>query len=109
GRIVDRVRFLESSPTDAVRLGEGAVRVELMRLNERKRWVNRAIMLCTLCALLVCTLIAAVFVGAFVRVEIGAHVALLFIAAMLALIAGLVCFLREIYIAVNKERVPRGE
>src|SRR5690606_24613512 len=76
GRIVDRVRFLESSPTTAVRLSEGAVRIELMRLMERKRWVNRAIMLCTFCALLICTLIAAVFVGVFVRVEIGAFVAL---------------------------------
>jgi Protein of unknown function (DUF2721) len=35
-------------------------------------------------------------------------IAALFILSMLALIAGLLCFLREIYIATHKERTPRG-
>ena len=107
GRIVDRARFLESRELSR-HLTEASAEVELMRLAERKRWVNRAITLCTLCALLVCTVIATLFVGAFVTLEIGTIVAALFILSMLALIAGLLCFLREIYIATHKERTPRG-
>ena len=108
GRIVDRARFLEPRPELSRHLTEASAEVELMRLAERKRWVNRAITLCTLCALLVCTVIATLFVGAFVTLEIGTIVAALFILSMLALIAGLLCFLREIYIATHKERTPRG-
>ena len=44
-----------------------------------------------------------------VTLEIGAIVAGLFILSMLALIAGLLCFLREIYVAIHKERTPRGK
>lgn len=107
GRIVDRARFLEARPTTSMHLTDNAVQVELMRLNERKRWVNRAITLCTVCALLICTVIATLFVGAFVRNDISITVTVLFILAMVTLIAGLICFLREIYVAVNKERTPR--
>jgi len=108
GRIVDRARFLEARPTDPLHFDHHATQVELVRLSERKRWVNRAITLCTVCALLICTVIATLFVGAFVSVDIGITVAVLFILAMLALIAALICFLREIYVAVNKERAPRA-
>jgi MFS family permease len=107
GRIVDRARFLESRPNDPKQFDNLSVQTELLRLAERKRWINRAITLCTVCALLVCTVIATLFVGAFVSVEIGVFVAGLFVLSMLALIAGLVCFLREIYVAVHKERAPR--
>lgn len=108
-RIVDRARSLEQRPATAAELRDDLIRVELVRLNERRRWVNRAISLCTLCALLVCSVIATLFVGAFVTIQVGEAIALLFIAAMLALIAGLVCFLREIFIAVNLERTPRSK
>jgi len=109
GRIVDRARFLESRPELSRHLTEASAEVELMRLAERKRWINSAITLCTLCALLVCTVIATLFVGAFITLEIGTIVAALFILSMLALIAGLLCFLREIYVAIHKERTPRGK
>lgn len=107
GRIVDRARFLEARSTESMYLTDNAVQIELMRLNERKHWINRAITLCTVCALLICTVIATLFVGAFVNADIGTTVAILFILAMVTLIAGLLCFLREIYVAVNKERTPR--
>ena len=108
GRIVDRARFLESGIGSAPVNELMPMRVELTRLAERKRWINRAITLCTLCALLVCLVIAALFVGGMVEIRVGLVVAGLFILAMVVLIAALLCFLREIYVAVNKERVPRG-
>lgn len=108
GRIVDRARTLEQ------RLGSShvteltAIRTELARLVERKRWINRAIIACSCCALLICLVIAALFVGQFVVVPTGTFVAVIFIIAMAVMIAGLLCFLQEIYVAVNKERTPRG-
>ena len=107
GRIVDRSRQLESNLSSAPVKELVATRTELIRLAERKRWINRAITLCTLCALLVCLVIAALFVGGMIEVRVGLVVAGLFILAMLVLIAALLCFLREIYVAVNKERTPR--
>ncbi len=108
GRIVDRTRSLEgrlgSTPVNELM----AMRTELARLVERKRWINIAITLCTLCALLVCLVIAVLFVGAVVEIRLGIAVAALFILAMVVLVVGLLCFLREIYVAVNKERTPRG-
>jgi MFS family permease len=107
GRIVDRARSLEgrigSTPVNELM----AMRTELARLAERKRWINRAITLCTLCALLVCLVIAVLFVGAVIEIRLGIAVAVLFILAMVVLVAGLLCFLREIYVAVHKERTPR--
>ena len=48
-----------------------------------------------------CLVIAALFVGAVFQVELPGTIAGLFITAMLALIAGLVCFLREIAVATS--------
>lgn len=107
GRIVDRSRNLEGRLNSAQVNELMAMRVELARLAERKRWINRAITLCTLCALLVCLVIAVLFVGTFIDIPLGMVVAALFILAMVMLVSALLCFLREIYVAINKERMPR--
>lgn len=99
GRIVDRVRVLERTPPNA---GEEAQqRKEMLALVHRERVIYWAISLCTVCALLVCVVIAALFVDAVTGVELSGVIALLFILAMFALIAGLLSFLREIYIATR--------
>jgi hypothetical protein len=49
-------------------------------------------------------LIAGAFVGAFVRTDLSFTIAGLFICAMLALIACLLLFLREIFLAVSTPR-----
>ena len=64
-------------------------------------WV---ISLCTACALLICTLIVILFVGAFLSLDVSSAIAILFIAAMAALIIGLYCFLHEIYPATASLR-----
>ena len=43
--------------------------------------------------------VATLFVGAELGIDLSSAIALLFIAAMLTLIAGLICFLREIALA----------
>lgn len=99
GRVVDRFRVLERTPP---RPGDEAVhREEMLAMAYRERVIYWAISLCTTSALLVCLVIAALFVGSATGVELSGLIALLFILAMLALIAGLLSFLREIYIATG--------
>jgi hypothetical protein len=101
-RVVDRFHALEQALTEesspAFRLKAQATIISLAR---RARLIHWAITLCTVCDLLVCLVIAALFIGAELHVELPSTIAGLFIAAMLALIAGLVCFLREIALATS--------
>jgi hypothetical protein len=69
------------------------------------RLINWAISSCTICALLVCVVIALLFVSAFIQMNVSDVTALLFVFAMLALIAGLLGFLREIYLAIATARL----
>ena len=102
-RIIDRTRALEDART---RGGEGAEapRSELRVLRTRAHLINRAIGMCTYCALLIAAVIGALFVGAVARVGLAWLVATAFVAAMLALIAGLLSFLREVHMATRHMR-----
>jgi Protein of unknown function (DUF2721) len=105
GRIIDRARVIEG---DIVRLDEpkkGEAHEELKLLSQRARLVNRAIALCTVCALLVCVLIITQFVGAFLAVNFFYAIGSLFIFAMATLFIGLVSFLREIVMATRTVRI----
>lgn len=104
-RIVDRARKLESDlPTTPIP-EHPEVHQELRRLSRRARLTYWSISLCTICALLVCTMIALLFIGHFVAASMAGIVALLFIVAMLSLILGLLCFLREVYLAIRNLRI----
>lgn len=96
-RIVDRFRALNNA-SEQIR---DAHQVEMTTLLSRAHWVNWAVTLCTCSALLVCIVIAALFVGAEIGADPSRVVSLLFISAMLALISGLLCFLREIFLATG--------
>lgn len=97
GRIVDRRRVVLSRGDSIGSEGEA----ELSQLGRRSRLVYLAIFCAVLAALLVCLVVAGAFLGALLTVDIARIVAGLFIAAMLAMIAGLSLFLREIYLAVQ--------
>ena len=104
-RIIDRGRALEAqlaatSPDRAAHL-----HAELAALSRRAQLIGRAITLCTVTALLVCTVIATLFVAAFASFDASVPVALFFVAAMVAFFAGLVFFLREIFIATANLRI----
>lgn len=104
GRVVDRFRALEKLPDELA----DAARAEMNRLSRRARMVHWAIGFCTSSALLVCIVIATLFVGSVTGVQTPGVIATLFIAAMLALVAGLLCFLREIALAKGSiHTVPR--
>lgn len=104
-RIVDRARKLEGELPNIPVTQQQDLRNELRRLSRRARLTYWSISLCTISALMVCTMIALLFIGHFVTVRMSVIVALLFIIAMLALIFGLLCFLREVYLAVRNLRI----
>ena len=99
GRVVDRFRILESVVHAATEAASASIQVEMDVLAQRARMVHWAIGFCTSSALLVCMVIATLFVGSITGIETPGIIATLFIAAMLALVVGLLCFLREIALA----------
>lgn len=98
GRAVDRSRRLKE--TTSLPMNEDCEQ-EVRNLGKRTRWIRRAITLCTLSALCVCLSIASLFIAVQLAVDLSSVVSMLFVAAMLALIAGLLCFLREIALATK--------
>lgn len=97
GRIVDRRRVVQTRSLGS----EPEVEAELAQLARRSRLVYHAIFCVVLAALLVCLVVAGAFLGALLSMDLARTVAGLFIAAMLAMIAGLGLFLREVFIAVR--------
>jgi len=106
GRIVDRIRVLEQRKA-ADSSGHAATDVDLEELpvlSRRIRLTYYAILLAIACALLVCLMISTAFFGAFVSVDLSRLVGGLFVAAMFALIGGLLVLLREVFLAVSASR-----
>lgn len=96
-RVVDRFRELHG----AGGWSHEQKSVEMQSLLTRARWIHCAIILTTVAALLVCIVIATLFA----TVEVGWNpsrlVSLLFICAMVSLVAGMLCFLREIALSTD--------
>jgi CBS domain containing-hemolysin-like protein len=95
-RIVDRMRQL-ADDMDA-RERAGSTRLVLER---RRHFSSIAITACTIAALLVCIVIATLFVEVMLGAPLKWLVGGLFTAAMLALVVGLACFLREVHLAMR--------
>ena len=100
-RVVDRYRKLSDSGGDE----RDTYRLEMDTLSRRARLIHWAISCCTVCALFVCIVIATLFIGSETGFDTSGAIAMLFILAMLALISGLLCFLREIALATGNIEV----
>lgn len=96
-RVVDRFRELH----EAGGWNHEQKSVEMNMLLKRSRWIHRAIILTSLAALLVCVVIATLFAAVEVGWNPSRIVSLLFICAMGSLVAGLLCFLREIALSTD--------
>ena len=105
-RSVDRRRSLAAAlprlEGDVAELARREVEFEVRRIG----LIYRAITLAVLCALLVAGLISIAFIDAFLAWDLRKLIALLFVLAMLALMASLGIFLREIFLSVNSPRAP---
>jgi len=103
-RIVDRARRVESRLRDeSAAVREGSMR-ELRMIEGRVRLIHWGVTFGTTAALLVCLLIAVAFVGYLLDVHVATVMAVLFIAAMAAYVGALVCFQREVFIAIATMR-----
>lgn len=101
GRIVDRARVLRDRMAPLSLEQAEPLRDELHHLARRRHLVNMAITSGVCAALFVCVLIASAFMGSIYSVNTSNLVATLFIAAMVAFVIALLCFLREVVLAVG--------
>ena len=93
-RIVDRARFLElQASTDST---SNSLRV----LARRAHYINIAIALCTVSALLVSLVVMTLFASAFISVNLSIAVASLFVLGMICLTAAFGVFLLEVRLSV---------
>jgi Protein of unknown function (DUF2721) len=103
-RIVDRARLLEAQleghPGQAPHL-----HTDLRVLARRAHYINVAISLCTLAALLVALVVVALFANAFFGSELGVVIALLFVGSMVCLSAAFIAFFIEVRVAVAALRI----
>ena len=105
-RIVDRARRLEerldSHPGSAPQL-----HADLGVLARRAHFINIAISLCAIAALLVALVVVTLFANAFLGSELGMVIALLFVGAMVCLSAAFIAFFVEVRFAVANLRIGK--
>ena len=106
GRAVDRRRV----PAAALPNLDGDISTlanqELFYEMRRIKLIYVAISMAVFSALLVAALISLAFIDPFVQLDFTKLIAVLFILAMVALVASLAILLREIFYAVNSPRAP---
>lgn len=101
-RIVDRGRVLSDRMAPLPEPEREPFRDEMRILLRRRQYVNLALGSGVCAALSVCLLIALAFIGSIVRADFSRAVAVLFIFAMLSIVSALLCFLREVLLAVSR-------
>lgn len=100
-RIIDRARSFEHSWAALDAGSRTAARAEMVNLERRRRACSWSINYCTSAALLVCLVIVTLFVEEFFAANLKWVAGALFVGAMVAVICGLVCFLREVHLATH--------
>jgi hypothetical protein len=108
-RIIDRARILEGQWKAMEDPEQEEARAELRVLGRRAHVTSWAINFAAASVLLVCLVIVALFVDAMVHTNLRWVAAGLFIMSMLALVAGVICFLREVYLATHHLRIAPPE
>lgn len=104
-RIVDRARNMEKELRHAEAHAPDRIRNQLAALARRARYINIAITLGTVAALLIALVVALLFASTFVPLNLAPPVALLFVLAMLSLVAAFVSFLFEVRVAIAVLRI----
>lgn len=98
-RSIDRYRKLSELQVHEMSLG---TLHEIKTISMRILWIRRSLSLCTYAILCVCLTIASFFVAVEFNVDFSLFISILFIIAMISLIFGLLCFLREISVATKE-------
>jgi hypothetical protein len=103
GRIVDRARTLEER-FEAHPFSKH-LHDDLRVLARRAGYINVAISLCAIAALLVALVVVTLFANAFLGSELGIVIALLFVGAMVCLSAAFIAFFIEVRLAMRALRI----
>ena len=103
-RVVDRARALEGQ-LEAQPTRRGALLADLRTLERRARYINAAISMSAVAALLVALVVVSLFADAFLGLDLAKAVALLFTGAMLCLAVAYMAFFVEVRIAVSALRI----
>ena len=100
-RVIDRARYLEMEWRRLDPEAKSLARLEMDTLEKRRRICSWSINYCTIAALLVCLVIVTLFWEEFFSRNLRWLAGSLFVGAMIAVIFGLVSFLREVYLATH--------
>ena len=106
-RIIDRARNIETQLATHPGTGEQQ-RSDLRVLARRARYVNIAISLCAIAALLVALVVVTLFANAFLNAGLGWLIALLFVGSMVCLAAAFIVFFVEVRYATAALRIGVG-
>ena len=104
-RVIDRARSFEQSWSRLDAKVRAAARLEIANLERRRRVCSWSINFCTTAALFVCLVIVTLFADELFTTSLRWLAGSLFVAAMVAVIFGLVCFLREVHLATHSARI----
>ena len=104
-RIIDRARGLGGGKGSGDAAAVALVRLELGSLERPRHLASWSINFCTGAALLVCTVIVTLFIEEFLGADLKWLAGAQFIATMVSVIAGLSCFMAEVYIATHASHI----
>jgi hypothetical protein len=105
-RVVDRARTLEAqreSTSNEKRLA--AIDHDLKVIFRRARYINSAIVLGTIAAMLTALVVTLLFASEFTPLGVGPLIALMFVSSMVSLSLAFLMFLLEVRIAINALRI----
>jgi hypothetical protein len=102
GRAIDRARYLNALLSEQRK----SFLDELDLIAVRTSWMRWSVGLFIFAGLCVSLAIASIFIGVAVNIHLSTFVLMTFITAMISLIFGLLCFLREIILA-SQEVITR--
>lgn len=100
GRIIDRARVMEDRLPQATAADAASVRELLNVLSRRATLMNCAIAMSVMSGLLVSLVVAGMFVSASLRIDLAIPIAIVFVTALMSLAGALLCFLREVFMAI---------
>ncbi len=106
-RVVDRSRTLEQLHPRSTGPEHDRHVWELRLLDRRMTVVNAALSLAVSSAIMTCLVVACLFVATLAKLHLATVVASAFIAAMLLLIASLVCFMAEVRMSLRATHVRK--
>jgi hypothetical protein len=105
-RIVDRARTLEEQREHATNETKlKGIDKDLRVIWRRTRYINSAIALSTIAALLTSLVVTLLFASAFSPMNVGSVVAVMFVGSLVSLTAAFLMFLIEVRIATNTLRI----